>query len=72
MLVSGPGTGEGQSRADEAGQQSSLPAHLSSAAVFTLALHGLLPHRFLPLHLRQMVKGKKTPSLQSPDIPVYM
>lgn len=51
MLVPGPGTREGQSHADEAGQQSTLPSHLSSTAVYTLALHGLLAHRFLPLHL---------------------
>lgn len=51
LCVTGPGTSEGQSLADEAGQQRALPPHLHRPAVYPLALHGLPPRAILPLHL---------------------
>lgn len=51
VCLTGPGTSEGQSLADEAGQQRALPSHLCSPAVYPLALHGLPPGAILPLHL---------------------
>lgn len=72
VFVPGAGTGEGQSHTDQGGQQSTLSSHLHSTAVHTLALHGLLPYRFLPLHLRQMVEGKKRLSMWSPLFTLYM
>lgn len=51
VCVTGPGSGAGQSLADEAGQQRALPSHLCGPAVHPLALHGLRPSAILPLHL---------------------
>lgn len=64
VCETGPGSSAGQSLADEAGQQRTLPAHLCSPAVYSLALHGLPPGAVLPLHLRQMAQGKS--QLQKP------
>ena len=64
--MTGPGFGEGQPCAHQAGQQPLLPTHLRGAAVIPLAFHGLSPGAILPLHLRQVAQGQ--PGRHSHDV----